>query len=102
MQWCTRSLAIEITQTRKVNGLNHQENPLAKEANRESISITQSKYLRARLGEGPELICDIRNPWKVHRADAVVLYDSSASRACYCCKVGERQQILMTISHAAA
>jgi len=34
------------------------------------MSLTQSKNLRAGLGEDPDLISDIRNPREVHRVDA--------------------------------
>jgi len=51
----------ERTQRRNVDGLIHQQRFMAKEASCQSAQFTQSVYLRAKHGEGLELICNTRN-----------------------------------------
>jgi len=60
----------ERTQRRKPDGLNHQRRPIIEEVNGQSVPLTQLTYLRAKLGDGLELICDLSNPRKVDRGGA--------------------------------
>lgn len=58
----------ETTQRQKVDGLMHQYRSIAEEANRQCVPLTQPEQLKARLGEGPGLMCDTRDASQVHCA----------------------------------